>query len=158
MLDAALERQRPVHFIHCARNKSVHAFRDALATRQARHAPLRHFYVHDEHAGETDRPHATGLIDSGHWPNGCRLRAMWMPISWAPSPSCAGSSGSCANWACRNRRPVTSFLVRPAHWTEAAKTRLFKAWELASRLQTGWACQNFRVLAALQESPCAACK
>ncbi|ABE45317.1 NO-inducible flavohemoprotein [Polaromonas sp. JS666] len=74
MLDAALERQRPVHFIHFARNKSVHAFRDALATRQARHAQLRHFYVYDEHAGEADAPHATGLVDSGQL-------AQWLPAS-----------------------------------------------------------------------------
>ena len=74
MLDAALQSQRPVHFIHFARNKSVHAFRDALATRQTRHAQLQHFYVYDEHAGEADRPHATGLVDS-------RQLAQWLPAS-----------------------------------------------------------------------------
>jgi ferredoxin-NADP reductase len=28
MLEAALATERPVHFIHCARNGRVHAFRD----------------------------------------------------------------------------------------------------------------------------------
>ena len=45
MLDAALQGQRPVHFIHFARNRAVHAFRDAIAARKARHAQLQHFYA-----------------------------------------------------------------------------------------------------------------
>lgn len=64
MLDAALQSQRPVHFIHFARNRSVHAFRDAIEALQARHAQLQRFYIYDEHAGETQAPHATGLLSS----------------------------------------------------------------------------------------------
>ncbi|UUZ71434.1 NO-inducible flavohemoprotein [Polaromonas sp. P1(28)-8] len=109
MLDAALERQRPVHFIHFARNKSVHAFR----RRWPRGRPgMRNCGIFTSMTNTPAKPTGRTLPVSstaGNWPNGCRLRAMWMPISWAPSPSCAGSGNSCANWACLNRRPVTSF-------------------------------------------------
>lgn len=64
MLDAALQAKRPVHFIHFARNRSVHAFREAIEERQARHAQLQRFYIYDEHAGEAQAPHATGLLSS----------------------------------------------------------------------------------------------
>lgn len=75
MLDAALLGQRPVHFIHFARNRAAHAFRHALATRKAKHAQLQYFYVYDEHAGEADLPHATGRVSS-------EQLAQWLP----PSP------------------------------------------------------------------------
>jgi nitric oxide dioxygenase len=74
MLDAALQGQRPVHFIHFARNRAVHAFRDAIAARKAKHAQLQHFYVYDEHAGEMDAPHATGRVSS-------EQLARWLPPS-----------------------------------------------------------------------------
>lgn len=64
MLDAALQGTRPVHFIHFARNRKVHAFREAVDARQARHAQLKRFYVYDEHAEEADAPHATGRLSS----------------------------------------------------------------------------------------------
>ena len=64
MLDAALASQRPVHFIHFARNRSVHAFRGAIDARKARHAQLQRFYVYDEPSAEADAPHATGLLSS----------------------------------------------------------------------------------------------
>lgn len=68
MLDAALLGQRPVHFIHFARNRSVHAFRAAIDARHVRHAQLKRFYVYDEPtskgASESDAPHATGLLSS----------------------------------------------------------------------------------------------
>lgn len=64
MLDAALQGKRPVHFIHFARNRSVHAFRAAIEARHARHAQLKRFYVYDEHAGEAQAPHAVGLLSS----------------------------------------------------------------------------------------------
>ena len=64
MLDAALASQRPVHFIHFARNRSVHAFRAAIDARKARHAQLQRFYVYDEPSAEADAPHATGLLSS----------------------------------------------------------------------------------------------
>ncbi|MES2360298.1 MAG: NO-inducible flavohemoprotein [Pseudomonadota bacterium] len=74
MLDAALQSQRPVHFIHFARNRKVHAFRDALAARQAKHAQLQHFYVYDEHAEDANAPHATGRVSSAQL-------AEWLPAS-----------------------------------------------------------------------------
>lgn len=74
MLDAALQSQRPVHFIHFARNRRVHAFRDALTARQAKHAQLQHFYVYDEHAEDADAPHATGRVSS-------EQLAEWLPSS-----------------------------------------------------------------------------
>lgn len=64
MLDAALQGQRPVHFIHFARNHAVHAFRDAIEARQASHPQLQRFYVYDEHQGDAPAPHATGRLDA----------------------------------------------------------------------------------------------
>jgi nitric oxide dioxygenase len=64
MLDAALQGKRPVHFIHFARNHAVHAFREAIETRQARHPQLQRFYVYDEHLDDTPAPHATGRLDA----------------------------------------------------------------------------------------------
>jgi nitric oxide dioxygenase len=43
MLEAALQTERPVHFIHCARNGSVHAFRDWIDGLAARHPQLKRF-------------------------------------------------------------------------------------------------------------------
>lgn len=64
MLDAALKSQRPVHFIHFARNRSVHAFRAAIEARQARHSQLQRFYVYDEHGNDVEAPHAIGLLSN----------------------------------------------------------------------------------------------
>ena len=74
MLDMALQGQRPVHFIHFARNRSVHAFRDAIDARKAKHSQLQRFYVYDEHEGEGQAPHATGLLNS-------EQLAAWLPAS-----------------------------------------------------------------------------
>lgn len=74
MLDAALQGHRPVHFIHFARNRSVHAFRAAIDARNAKHAQLQRFYVYDEHEGEAQAPHATGLLSS-------EQLAEWLPAS-----------------------------------------------------------------------------
>ena len=86
MLDAALKGRRPVHFIHCARNRAVHAFRAAVDERQARHPQLERFYVYNEHLQESaeaqaaqdtphdQAPHATGLLSSAHL-------AEWLPAS-----------------------------------------------------------------------------
>ncbi|UUZ68896.1 NO-inducible flavohemoprotein [Polaromonas sp. P2-4] len=80
MLDAALQGTRPVHFIHFARNRAVHAFRDTIAARKAKHAQLQHFYVYDEHVADTDgtddagAPHATGRVNS-------EQLARWLPPS-----------------------------------------------------------------------------
>ncbi len=70
MLEAALKTSRPVHFIHFARNRAVHAFRDAVEAHAARHPQLKHFYVYDEHSTETEAPHATGRLSTeqlGQW-------------------------------------------------------------------------------------------
>ena len=64
MLDAALATQRPVHFIHFARNRSVHAFRAAIDARHAKHAQLKRFYVYDEAPQDADAAHASGLLSS----------------------------------------------------------------------------------------------
>ena len=86
MLDAALPSGRPVHFIHCARNRAVHAFRTDVDERLARHPQLARFYVYDEHLQEGPEaeeiqdtphdqgPHATGLLSSAHL-------AEWLPPS-----------------------------------------------------------------------------
>ena len=77
MLDAALEGHRPVHFIHFARNHSVHAFREAIEARKARHPQLQRFYVYDDARGtdDTTAPHATGRLSTeqlGQWLPGTR--------------------------------------------------------------------------------------
>lgn len=74
MLDAALQGTRPVHFIHFARNRDAHAFRDAIDARNTRHAQLKRFYVYDEHADEAGAPHATGRLSSAQL-------AAWLPAS-----------------------------------------------------------------------------
>ncbi|UUZ76583.1 FAD-binding oxidoreductase [Polaromonas sp. P1(28)-13] len=80
MLDAALQGTRPVHFIHFSRNRAVHAFRDAIAARKAKHAQLQHFYVYDEHVADTDGTddagalHATGRVN-------IEQLARWLPPS-----------------------------------------------------------------------------
>ncbi|MFT3718398.1 NO-inducible flavohemoprotein [Pseudorhodoferax sp.] len=76
MLDAVLASpgDRPVYFIHCARNAEVHAFRADVDALAARHARLRVFYCyeqHDEDEGD-GAPHAIGRIDRE------RLAA-WLP-------------------------------------------------------------------------------
>ena len=72
MLDTALAGSRPVHFIHFARHRAVHAFRDAVEARLTRHPQLQRFYVYDTDDGssETDAPHAIGPISTeqlGQW-------------------------------------------------------------------------------------------
>ena len=74
MLDAALKGTRPVHFIHCARNRGAHAFRAAIDARLARHTQLQRFYVYDDHVGAADAPHATGYLSAAQL-------AEWLPAS-----------------------------------------------------------------------------
>jgi len=69
MLEAALQTQRPVHFIHCARNGSVHAFRDWIDGLAERHPQLKRFYCYAEDDGSRDA-HAVGLLSQdllGEW-------------------------------------------------------------------------------------------
>lgn len=73
MLEAALTSSRVVHFIHCARTRSVHAFRDAIDALAHKHPQLERFYCYDEApetANEADAPHGVGRIDAhklGQW-------------------------------------------------------------------------------------------
>ncbi|MDF2694599.1 MAG: hypothetical protein K0S65_2982 [Labilithrix sp.] len=63
MLQAALDEERPIHFIHAARNAGVHAFRDWVDTLADRHPRLRRFYCYDDHPESDARaPHAVGRI------------------------------------------------------------------------------------------------
>lgn len=71
MLEAALKTERPVHFIHCARNGSVHAFRDWIDSLAAQHPQLRRFYCYAEDDGSRDA-NAVGLLTQD-------LLAEWLP-------------------------------------------------------------------------------
>jgi nitric oxide dioxygenase len=71
MLSEALKTQRPIHFIHCARNKAVHAFRDSVDALAARHPQLKRFYCYDQ-GSSSDGADATGLLNQE------RL-AQWLP-------------------------------------------------------------------------------
>jgi nitric oxide dioxygenase len=63
MLQAALDDDRPIHFIHAARNAKVHAFRDWVDSLAARHPRLRRFYCYADHPESDARaPHAVGRI------------------------------------------------------------------------------------------------
>lgn len=69
MLEAALPSQRPIYFIHCARNAAVHGFRDWVDQQAARHPQLKRFYCHAEAGGEAD---AVGMLDQ-------HLLSRWLP-------------------------------------------------------------------------------
>ncbi|UVL18509.1 NO-inducible flavohemoprotein [Pseudomonas sp. B21-023] len=71
MLEAALETERPVHFIHCARNGAVHAFRDWIDGLAARHPQLKRFYCYAEEDG-SQAADAVGVLDQD-------LLAEWLP-------------------------------------------------------------------------------
>ncbi|MBS0453078.1 MAG: NO-inducible flavohemoprotein [Proteobacteria bacterium] len=72
MLGEALKKSdRPVHFIHCARNKSVHAFRDTVDALAAKHPQLQRFYCYEQADESADD---VGLIDQE------RL-AKWLPAT-----------------------------------------------------------------------------
>ena len=48
MLEAALATQRPIRFIHCARNARAHAFRGWIEELAAQHPQLQRFYCYEE--------------------------------------------------------------------------------------------------------------
>ncbi|HCJ28215.1 MAG TPA: NO-inducible flavohemoprotein [Pseudomonas sp.] len=62
MLEEAITTNRPVHFIHCARNADAHAFRLTIDTLAERHGQLKRFYCYDEHEGDDRQPDAIGLL------------------------------------------------------------------------------------------------
>jgi len=71
MLDAARYSGRPIHFIHCARNAEVHAFRDWVDAHAAEHPQIRHYVCYSE-PREGDAADATGLLSRD-------LLAQWLP-------------------------------------------------------------------------------
>lgn len=72
MLEDALRTSRPIHFIHCARNAAVHAFRETVDRLAEQHGQLRRFYCYDEHQDGAAQPDGVGLLDEA------RL-ADWLP-------------------------------------------------------------------------------
>lgn len=75
MLGAALRTGRTIHFVHCARNRAAHAFRDAVDALVARHPQLKRFYCYDEAGADAegrDGADAIGRLDQE------RL-AQWLP-------------------------------------------------------------------------------
>lgn len=73
MLEAALQSARPVHFIHCARSRSVHAFRDAVDALAAKHPQLKPVYCY-ENATAGDGANAVGMLNQEHL-------AQWLPAN-----------------------------------------------------------------------------
>ena len=70
MLEAALATERPVHFIHCARNGGVHAFREWVDELAARHPQLKRFYCYAEDDGVSPAADKLGLLSQeqlGQW-------------------------------------------------------------------------------------------
>ena len=71
MLEQALASGRDVHFIHCARNGQVHAFRELLAEKQKEHPQLRSFTCYSE-ALPGDQADAEGFLSR-------ELLEQWLP-------------------------------------------------------------------------------
>ncbi len=72
MLEAALATERPVHFIHCARNGSVHAFREWVDDLAAMHPQLKRFYCYAEDDGTRPAAHRVGMLSQAQL-------AAWLP-------------------------------------------------------------------------------
>lgn len=62
MLEAAIATERPIHFIHCARNADAHAFRETIDRLADQHTQLKRFYCYDEHREGSPQPDAFGLM------------------------------------------------------------------------------------------------
>lgn len=71
MLPEALRTGRTIHFIHCARNRAVHAFRDNIDALAAQHPQLKRFYCYGE-ADAADGADAVGVLHRD-------LLAQWLP-------------------------------------------------------------------------------
>ena len=69
MLEAALATQRPIHFIHCARNADVHAFRTWVDELSDQHPQLQRFYCYAEQDDSVDH---VGLLTE-------EVLAQWLP-------------------------------------------------------------------------------
>ncbi|KTC35999.1 MAG: NO-inducible flavohemoprotein [Pseudomonas sp.] len=72
MLEAALATERPVHFIHCARNGQVHAFRQWVDALAARYPQLKRFYCYAEDDGVSPAADKLGLLSQDQL-------AQWLP-------------------------------------------------------------------------------
>lgn len=72
MLERALKTNRDIHFIHCARNGGVHAFRDWVDGLAAQHPRLKRFYLYGEDDGVSPVADAVGLLDQ-------RQLEQWLP-------------------------------------------------------------------------------
>ncbi|MFW0759245.1 NO-inducible flavohemoprotein [Pseudomonas sp. H11T01] len=72
MLEAALATKRAVHFIHCARNGGVHAFRDWVDALAERHPQLKRFYCYAEDDGVSPAADQVGLLSQDQL-------AQWLP-------------------------------------------------------------------------------
>ncbi len=71
MLQEALTSGRAVHFIHCARQPQVHAFRDTVDTWASQHPQLQRFYCYEQ-ADDATQGDGTGLL-------GQDQLAQWLP-------------------------------------------------------------------------------
>ena len=69
MLEAALVTQRPIHFIHCARNADVHAFRGWIDELAEQYPQLQRFYCYAEKDDSADH---VGLLTE-------EVLAKWLP-------------------------------------------------------------------------------
>ena len=69
MLEVALKTGRPIHFIHCARNARVHAFRSWVDELAEQHPQLQRFYCYEEHDEGADH---VGLLTE-------EVLAQWLP-------------------------------------------------------------------------------
>ena len=69
MLEAALATKRAIHFIHCARNADVHAFRTWVDELADQHPQLKRFYCYDE---QGDSANHVGLLTE-------EVLAQWLP-------------------------------------------------------------------------------
>ncbi|QIL82189.1 NO-inducible flavohemoprotein [Diaphorobacter sp. HDW4A] len=73
MLQAALQGDREITFIHCARERGVHAFREQIDTLAKQHPQLTRHYCYD-HATADDDVSAQGLLTA-------RQLGDWLPAS-----------------------------------------------------------------------------
>lgn len=71
MLEVALKTGRPIHFIHCARNARVHAFRTWVDELAEQHPQLQRFYCYEEHDDGADH---VGLLTE-------EVLAQWLPAN-----------------------------------------------------------------------------
>ncbi|OZY51097.1 NO-inducible flavohemoprotein [Pseudomonas lundensis] len=72
MLERALTTQRPIHFIHCARNAQVHAFRGWVDELAEQYPQLQRFYCYAEHDGQGPGADHVGLLSA-------ELLEKWLP-------------------------------------------------------------------------------